>query len=135
MRILIFFFLSLFILSNPAFSQNKTYTKTIEVSDGDNPTVSIKTESNGEVTEELLEGGAAKRYIKNAHSDSDKIVDLEITKKDIQALDEELQVFMHNIEKHVIEFNETSMDTTIQRINRRIDHTSKCIKKEICGAL
>ena len=95
----------------------------------------IKTESNGKVTEERLGGEAARKCIKDGERKSDKIIDLETTKSDINALDQELQLLMQNIEKRVVEFNETPMDTNIQRMNKRIEKTSKCIKKEVCGAL
>ena len=134
MRLFLLVTFGLLVLSTISNAQT-IYKKTIEITDGNKPTVLIKTESNGKVTEERLEGEAARKYIKDGERKSDKIIDLEITKSDINALDQELQLLMQNIEKRVIEFNETPMDTNIQRMNKRIEKTSKCIKKEVCGAL
>ena len=61
--------------------------------------------------------------------------DLEITKNDLNELEQDLQNLMLKVETRILELNEEPIDTTIQRFNRNIEKTSNCIKREICGAI
>jgi Na+/phosphate symporter len=133
MKPIITILISICFLSSAAYSQTSSYKRTIEINDGESPSVTITTVENGKTTIEELKGEEAKRYIKK--QESDKLVNLEITKNDINELEQDLQKFMLKVESRIIEINEEPMDTTIQRFNRNIEKTSNCIKREICGAI
>ena len=116
-------------------SQSK-YTKTIKIEDSSEPKVIIQTERNGEVTEEILEGEEAARYIKSESNPSEKIVDLEITKQDLEDVNQELEELMYKFEKRLLEINELEVDSTMQKLHQSFEKTTNYIKKEFgCDAV
>jgi Na+/phosphate symporter len=133
MKTIITLLISICFLSSAAYSQTNTYKRTIEINDGESPSVIITTIENGKTTIEELSGEEAERYIKK--HESEKLVDLEITKNDLNELEQDLQNLMLKVETRILELNEEPIDTTIQRFNRNIEKTSNCIKREICGAI
>ena len=106
MRLTQLLFISFFFVANVSFAQNRSFKKTIEITDGDEPTVLIKTESNGHVTEELLKGEEAKKFIHDNQDKSNNLLEFRITQNDIDDLVKELQLLMTNIDKKVLEMTE-----------------------------
>lgn len=133
MKTIITLLMGICFIATSALAQSNSFKRTIEITDGESPSVIITTIENGKTTIEELSGEEAERYIKK--HESEKLVDLEITKNDINELEQDLQKFMLKVESRIIEINEEPMDTTIQRFNRNIEKTSNCIKREICGAI
>ena len=121
------------LLSNQLVAQTRTISKEIQIEETDNQqTVTVTTIDNGTKTVETLEGEAARKYIaKTERNSGESVINLNITKEDLKAINTHIDEISIELESFVKELNEADVDASLKSINAKTEQIISCVRAQL----